>query len=292
MTEQINEWVHATLVDFIGNQLFRIVGGAADGVEWAAGYALQAPHEWNPEIFTTIYTIGTTILRGVAGSILALILIIDFIQMITAKNDGIEFDVAIYLKWIVKAFVGLFIINNTYGIVLAGFDLSSQAMGDLANLVSGSYDDLSTMINPYELIAVFEEQSIGQLLSLLIQLLIISMIMPILNVVIRIAVYGRLFETLIAMSLAPIPLITLVSAEHRAMGMNYIKVILAYAFQGFLMMVALAIYSSLIGNIITGIFAADGDPATNLWGIVMLSVLLGFALFKVGSISKSVFGAS
>ena len=80
------------------------------------------------------------------------------------------------------------------------------------------------------------------------------------------------------------------------MGNNYLKNLLAVAFQGLLIVVVLGIMAVLIQNWITGVGAApspDVDGAEmSLWGVFGYMFLSIFALFKTSSISKAIFGAS
>jgi hypothetical protein len=71
------------------------------------------------------------------------------------------------------------------------------------------------------------------------------------------------------------------------MGNNYLKSLFALAFQAFLIMVCVAIYAILVQNIPTA-----GSVHGAIWSIVGYTVLLCFALFKTGSLSKSLFSAS
>ena len=69
-------------------------------------------------------------------------------------------------------------------------------------------------------------------------------------------------------------------------GQNYLKSLFALAFQAFLIMVCVGIYSVLVQGI-----ATDGDLSGAIWACMGYTVLLCFALFKTGSLSKSLFGA-
>ena len=70
------------------------------------------------------------------------------------------------------------------------------------------------------------------------------------------------------------------------MGQNYLKSLFALAFQGFLIMVCVAIYAVLVQSIP----AADSIHGA-IWGTAGYTVLLCFTLFKTGSLSKALFGA-
>ena len=71
------------------------------------------------------------------------------------------------------------------------------------------------------------------------------------------------------------------------MGNNYLKALFALAFQGFLIMVCIAIYAALVANI------GSGDSfRASVWTVAGYSALLCFILLKSGSIAKSIFNAS
>jgi len=70
------------------------------------------------------------------------------------------------------------------------------------------------------------------------------------------------------------------------MGNNYLKALFALGFQGFLIMICIAIYSVLIQGI--------GSAASIHLAILEVAgytVLLCFTLFKTGSLAKSLFGS-
>ena len=127
---------------------------------------------------------------------------------------------------------------------------------------------------------------VGPLLGLWLQSFLVQLTMIALNIVIFVIVYGRMIEIYLLTSLAPIPFATVSNRENRHVGQNYFRSLFAVGFQGFLIMVCIAIYAVLIQSI-----AVDGDPMGAIWGCVGYTVLLCFTLFKTGSLSKSIFGA-
>lgn len=92
--------------------------------------------------------------------------------------------------------------------------------------------------------------------------------------------------TLLMVSLAPIPFATFGNREQSQIGQNYLRSLLALGFQGFLILVCVAIYAVLIQSI-----SFSDDIIASIWGIVGYTVLLCFTLFKTGSLSKAVFSA-
>ena len=106
------------------------------------------------------------------------------------------------------------------------------------------------------------------------------------GIVIFVIVYGRMIEIYCMVSLAPIPMAIWGNHEQSHMGQNYLKCLFALGFQGFLILICVAIYAVLIQNV-----AISGDAIGSIWSIVGYTVLLCFSLFKTSSVTKSVLGA-
>ena len=70
------------------------------------------------------------------------------------------------------------------------------------------------------------------------------------------------------------------------MGQNYLRSLFALGFQGFLIIVCVAIYAVLIKSI-----SVSTDISKAIWTCMGYTVLLCFTLFKTGSLAKSIFNA-
>ena len=88
-----------------------------------------------------------------------------------------------------------------------------------------------------------EDMGIGELMGVWLQIQLIGLAMFIMSVVIFIVVVGHMLEIYLTISIAPIPLSTMVNREWSGVGNNYLKALLAVAFQGFLIMVCVAYWS-------------------------------------------------
>jgi hypothetical protein len=137
-----------------------------------------------------------------------------------------------------------------------------------------------------ELEAQLRTMGFGELVGLFLESSILGLAMKAISLCIFIIIYGRMIEIYLTISVAPIPLSTMVNREWSSMGHNYLKGLFALAFQGFLIMVCVAIYAVLL----QGITSAANIHAA-IWGCAGYTVLLCFTLFKTGSLSKSLFGA-
>ena len=130
------------------------------------------------------------------------------------------------------------------------------------------------------------QMDVGPLFGLFLQSFFIGITMRILSIVIFVIVYGRMIEIYMMVSLAPVPMATWGNHEQSHVGQNYLKSLFALGFQGFLILICVAIYAVLLQNV-----AISGDAINSIWSIVGYTVLLCFTLFKTGSVARSILGA-
>jgi hypothetical protein len=100
-----------------------------------------------------------------------------------------------------------------------------------------------------------------------------------LSICIMLVIYGRMMEVYLTTSIGPIPLATMTNRDWGHTGQNYLKSLFALAFQAFLIMACVGIYSVLVQSI-----ATSGDISAAIWTCMGYTVLLlCFALFKTGA---------
>jgi len=188
------------------------------------------------------------------------------------------------MRWIFKTAVSVWLISNTFDIVMAVFDLTQKVVSDSSGIIAGN-----TRINDIGLSMLqssLMQMDVGPLFGLFLQSFFIGITMRILSIIIFVIVYGRMIEIYCMVSLAPIPMATFGNHEQSHMGQNYLKCLFALGFQGFLILICVAIYAVLIQSV-----AISGDAINSIWSIVGYTVLLCFSLFKTSSVTKSVLGA-
>jgi len=285
LIELINEWLRAGMIEanmssFEG--MFANVDASVQDVAYQVG---QTPMGWNISIFNMVRTLSETVILPVAGIILTFVLCYELIQLIIEKNNLQDFDTFNIYKWILKCFIAVFILTNTWNIVMAVFDLAQSVINQSAGTITG---DLA--LGGADMMEAIQEQledmTLWPLIVLFFQVQIVGLLMEIMAVIVTIIVWGRMIEIFLVTSIAPIPLATMVNREWGQMGNNYLKSLFALAFQGFLIMVCVAIYAVLVAN-----FVVSGTMTTTIWSIVAYTALLCFMLLKSGGIAKSVFAA-
>ena len=127
---------------------------------------------------------------------------------------------------------------------------------------------------------------IGELALLSVETTLVSVSMKILSVIITVILYGRMVEIYLYTSVSPIPFATMTNREWGTIGNNYLKGLLALGFQGFFMMVCVAIYVVLVKSM-----SISDNIHSAMFSIAAYTVILCFSLFKTGTLSKTIFNA-
>lgn len=281
----IEEWLRELLSGFVSSNLTTMFTDVNDKTGTIAAEVGQTPQGWNTGIFNMIQSLSETVIVPIAGMIITFVLCYELISMIIEKNNMHDMDTWMFFKWFFKAFVAVFLVTNTFHIVMAIFDVGQSIVTSAAGVIHGSTAiDISATITAME--AEMETMGIGELLALTLETVLISLCMKIISILITVVLYGRMIEIYLYSSIAPVPFATLTNREWGQIGNNYARGLLALGFQGFFIMVIVGIYCVLVNEMTV---AADIHSA--LFSIAAYTVVLCFALFKTGSISKSIFNA-
>ena len=284
LTEWITEWLKGLLIEGIMGNLTGLFDTVNTRVGEIAVQVGTTPAAWNAGVFSLIRQISETVILPIAGLILTFVATYELIQMLIDRNNLHDIDTWLFFKWIFKTAAAILILSNTFNIVNAVFDVSQSVIARSAGVIQGSTDITPDMLATLE--TTLEGMSLGSLVGLFMQSMLIHSTMWALNIIIFVLVYGRMLEIYMLTSLAPIPVATLSNREVGQMGQNYLKSLFAVGFQGLLILLCVGIYGVLVQGIST-----SGDPIGAIGGCVGYTVLLCFMLFKTGSISKSIFGA-
>ena len=281
--DAINEWMQTMLIEGIMGNVNGMFETINTEVTNAATNVGMTPSAWNSGVFSLIRNLSDTVIMPVAGMILTFVMCYELIQMIIDKNNMHDFPPSDIFKWIMKTSIAIIIVTNTFPIIMGIFDLSQSVVDASAGVIIGDTTISDSMLDGFE--EMLEDKEVGYLLGLYLQSFIASLGMKILGICVFIIIFGRMLEIYLMTSIGAIPMATMQSKEWN-IGNNYIKSILALAFQAFLIMVCLAIYAVLMQSVVS-----SGDPVDALWTCLGYTVLLCFTLFKTATISKSVFQA-
>lgn len=283
--DKLAEWLKELLISGILGNLSGMFDTVNTKVGEIAGEVGMTPSAWNGGVFNLIRSLSETVIIPIAGIILTFVMCYELIQLVIEKNNLHDVDTWIFFKWIFKTFVAVFLVTNTWNIVMAIFDVAQNVVSQSGGIISGSTSiDLSTAIPDME--AQLEAMDLGPILGLWFQSMVVGLTMNILSICIFLVVYGRMIEIYLVTSVGPIPFATMSNREWSSVGQNYLKSLIALGFQAFLIMICVGIYAVLIQEIST----ADNISAA-IWGCMGYTVLLCFTLFKTGSMAKGIFSA-
>ena len=281
--DAIPEWIRQMLTDGIIANFTGMFDEVNTKVGEIAAQVGQTPQGLNADVFNLIRTLSETVIIPIAGIILTFVLCYELISMIIDKNNMHDFQTYEIWKWIFKTFVAVFILTHTFDIVMGIFELARHVVDASAGVIGGSLD-MTLALDQLE--AQLMAMSVGELLGLYIESAILSLAMKAISLCVFIIIYGRMLEIYMTCSIAPIPFSTMVNREWGHIGNSYLKSLFALAFQGFLIMVCVAIYAILLQTI-----TASANVHLAILNCVGMTLLLCLTLFKSASLSKSIFGA-
>ena len=281
--DPINEFIRDMLKGWIEDNLSALFVQLNNNVAGVSLEVSQTPSSWNGGIFNIVQTLSETVIVPIAAVIITYVLCYELISMLIDRNNMHDFDTALFLKYVFKAGIAVFLLSKTSDIVMAMFDLGSQM-----TLKAGAtiYNEATIPDIASDVIAIharLDAMTTGELWSFVFETMFAKLIINIMSVLVTVIMYGRMIEIYLYVSCAPIPFATLGNKEWGSIGTNYIKSIFALALQGFFIMVCVGIYAALV----SGLVVAD-DLSDAVWQLMAHTVVLCFSLFKTGSLAKAI----
>ncbi len=284
--DKITEFIKEMLQGWVLSNLETMFTDVNEKVGTIAGEVSKTPSTWNSGIFNMIQNLSDNVIVPIAGMIISFVLVYELITMVIDKNNMHDFDTSLFFRFLLKACIAVSLLSQTFDIVMAVFDVGNHIVMQAAGVISGStsLDVQSTLITMFN--NQLDTMGIGELIGLGMETMIVSLGMKIMSVLITVILYGRMIEIYLYVSVAPIPAATVTNREWGSVGTNYLKGLIALAFQGFFIMVCVAIYAVLVASV-----AVADNLHSALWSVAAYTVILCFSLFKTGSLSKSIFNA-
>ena len=281
----ITDWIKGILRDCIIGNLDGMFDQINSEVGEVAANVGTTPAAWNAGVFSMIRNLSDNVVVPIAGMIITFVLCYELISMLMEKNNFHDFETYAIYKWILKAFIAVYLVTHTFDIIMAIFELAQNVVQQSAGIITGttSIDFAAALGN---ISAELEAMELGELFGLLVETLLLKITTPIMSLCVMLVLVGRMIEIYIYCSIGAIPFATMTNREWGQMGNNYLRGLVALGLQGFFIMLCVAIYAVLIGQIGSG-----GNLHASIWKCAGYTVLLCFSLFKTGAVSKSIFNA-
>lgn len=258
-------------------------------------------------LWSGIETITNNAIVPIAMFILVVVLVYELIQNVVSGNNFRDFDTGIFMKWTIKAVCGILLVSNVFYIATSIFGLGSDAVTKgIVSLFPDGEEFLSSAVlhkETLKIILTSDSFDIGILIVLLFLSFLVMITTFIVLGAIIIVLASRIIEVFMYLSIAPIPMATMMNRDWGEIGKSWLRNILALAFQGFFIVVALTIFKVLLLNVIneiTAIAPAVPDPNITVTAATItgsMAMMLGyiialiFTIFRSSNIAKSVFSA-
>ena len=134
----IADWIKGILTAGIMSNL----SGLFDDVNTQVGNIAQQvgtkPSSFEPRVFAMIEALSRNVVLPIAGIILTFIACYELIEMITQHNNMAQFEPALIMRWIFKTAVSVWLISNTFDIVMAVFDVTQKVVSDSSSIIAGN----------------------------------------------------------------------------------------------------------------------------------------------------------
>mgnify|MGYP006968282516 CR=1 FL=1 len=272
-------------------QLFNSIQNVMDiGISNSREVIMQSPQQWNSDAFSFIRNITQNAAIPIAGCILTFVFCWQVINMVQESNQMHNIKPETMLLLLIKLIICLLVCSKSFEIVNGLFNIGKwatehvpffglESTGEMAfqNVLSAELDDYNFKVVMQMLVNLF-----------------LTFIALILIYVLSITVYIRAniwyLELLIYASAAPMPFATFMNKEWGQVGTNYLRKMLAMAFEGFFMLIAFGLYNVFVAKVISNNHAPDQYLMSMITtcgcgiGLVMI-------LNKAGTISASIFNA-
>ncbi|MBQ9885603.1 MAG: hypothetical protein IJM37_01890 [Lachnospiraceae bacterium] len=245
----------------------------------------KSPSEWNTSIFSAITGMAENVLMIVAAVIISFVITYDLVQSVSEHNSKQDFEISILIKWLAKSGLAVYLVSNSMTIVNGIFTASSWIIEKASSYL---YSDAA--LNPEVMIEFYrnslQDKSIFSLFLIQAEILTANIAVIIVMIVAEVIIWSRMIEIFMVIAASPIPFATLMNRDWSDIGRNYIKLICAYGFQAYLIMIIFAVYSALIGSI-----AYSDSITSSVITLITYTFLFGYMLFKTEAIAKSIFCA-
>ena len=208
VTDKIGDWIQDFLQEILGTVVEKSLMSAAENIDGVVTIVednvTQTPDTWNSSLYTALQNISNAAIMPIAIGIMSIILCYELITACLDKNSFREFDTSIFFRFIVKAWVAIYFMNNVFTIFTAiikiGAEIAQKAIDQLYTESFNLQQQMTQLFNPSDGVNIFpwyNDYSIGDLLcSLFLSTLVYTVSLAII-VIVMIVTAGRMIEILI-----------------------------------------------------------------------------------------------
>ncbi len=120
LLQQIGDWLKNILIEGILQNLNGMFEAINRQVGEVAADIGSTPADFSPGVFSLVRNISETVIIPIAGIILTFIACYELIQMLIEHNHLANFETWLLFQWVMKTFIAVTLISNTFNIILGG----------------------------------------------------------------------------------------------------------------------------------------------------------------------------
>lgn len=274
------------------------------------------PAQFDGNMVDTLKSISDTVVLPIAVLLITYVFVLQIIEFVTDKNKGGEFDVGNMIMLIIKTTIMILLATNAFTIALGFSDLATWMIDKVPTeqieITADVSDSLVDSLKPVvveitadgtevvkeDLDEVADEDTqrmdykLGEGLMTLMIAGVGFLIVAIICGIIYLVAWSRIIMILIYVTIAPIPMATVMSETWvNSIGQNYLKNLMALTLQGFLMLVLMVIYNGLVSRTTTLIDGGNGGFMGMILIVVSMAIVAKL-LIGTHSLAKSITGAT
>ena len=250
-----------------------------------AAEVAKTPQGWNGNIYSLIHNLSDSVMLPIASMVITFVLCYELIAMVTEKNNLQDLDTWMFFKYFFKMAIAVYVVSHTFDIVMAIFDIGQYIVQGASGVIAGD-TTINIIKMQNQMVEDLKTMEIGEMISLALETFLVTFCLRILSVIITVVLYVRMVEIYLYISVSPVTFATFGNKEWGQVGNNYVRGLLALAFQGFFIMVCVGIYAVLVSTI-----QISDNIHSALFGVMAYTVILAFSLLRTGSLAKQVFSA-
>ena len=281
---RIEEGIKGFFADSLMGRLDTLTKSINSTVGNVSSEVTKGPQEWNGAIFSLIKNLSDNVILPLAGIVITYVLVYELYHIVVDNNNMKSFEPGDMIKYLLKALIAVLILSHTFEIAMAIFDVTGSVVRSAVGVINTSaaldIGDHSALRNR------IMDMPLHEVVSMWGETWIIGAMVYIISIVIMVLLYGRMLEIYIYISVAPLPFAAFGNKDLSGMSQNYVKGLVAVAFQGFFIVLVVGIYSAMISSV-----GGSGDMSETLFNVAVSTLVLLFVLLKTSTISKSIFGA-
>lgn len=282
ITDGFKEWIIDGIAAMFENYF---IGGA---IENAGSLLNQTPTGFSMLSMTMVENINNYVILPIAGIILTYVMVAELIHLVLDHNSMYEHSTYNIYKWLFKTSLAIILVSNAFTIATAIIEAGATLVTNAIPYATGSEG-----VSILEMKDGLLEFGIGELLVAYFAVLVSGAGMWICQILIWAVLIVRFMSIYMNLSVASIPFATLTSDQLNNTGINYIKNMIGIGLQGVIIIVALAVYGTIIATPIdfgTGLIGLASIISAALRPFILLLALV-IVIMKSKSISNSIIGA-